>query len=552
MAIFSFENGNLVPAQSVDLSVSRLGEETLTALRARALELIDEPLFPIAWTSEPSPSGERESLIALDPSGQIVTVDVLARLSGEELISALGAAGKHNDTSAEVLASLKGVTRADFEREWEAFLDACPPVSHAGPRLYLIVLSVEDEVRSAIEALAGAAVSVRLASVVGSGSQVFVSVDELRPRMTSLSSLLETARSRAQVTAAPSTIDATVNEEPQAGESPVVEESPIVEEAPVNEPFVEEAPVEEVPQNAPVTVSLYADSPESAAAVDDDNGDGEAEVVEESPVVEEAPAAEETQVAEETPIAEETPVVEETPAVEETSIAEDSADGAENTDVAGDKPEAERVLSVFPSRRTLRMEREQRDAEQGAEKPSGGMSVFSFDSIAAQQPGEQPGEQAGEQAGEQPEEPTNEQVDEQTDNSNLTLSTFDISDRPPTPAQAQQSDTPTAPAPESAISIESTASVQSAYSVESAASAEYAGEPEAGRQNTDARAKAIFAGLPRFFSKSSAEKRRAEQLLWEQAAPAREGRAQAQLISESTADSHSSDAVAQAAENDSL
>lgn len=542
MAIFSFENGNLVPAQSVDLSVSRLGEETLTALRTRALELIDEPLFPIAWTSEPSPSGERESLIALDPSGQIVTIDVLARLSGEELISALGAAGKHNDTSAEVLASLKGVTRADFEREWEAFLDVCPPVPHAGPRLYLIVLAVEDEVRSAIEALAGAAVSVRLASVVGSGSQVFISVDELRPRMTSLSSLLETARSRAQVTAAPSTIDAAVEEESQ------VRESPIAEEAPVDEPFVEEAPAEDVPENAPVTVSLYADSPESAAVVDDEDGDGEAEVVEENPVVEEAPAAEETSAAEEIPTAEETSVPEDSPVVDEASETEESANAEE------EKPATVGIPSVFPSRRTLRMEREQRDAEQGIEKPSGGMSVFSFGSMTMQQPEEQ-AEQAEKVEGQSP-----EQAEEQPDNSNLTLSTFDISDRPPTPAQAQHSDTPTAPAPESALSVESTTSIQSAYSVESAPSAELAAELAAEhlggftgeKPDEDSRAKAIFASLPRFFSKSSTEKRRAEQLLWEQAAPVREGRAQAQLISESTADSHSSDAVAQAAENDSL
>lgn len=501
MAIFSFENGNLVPAQSVDLSVSRLGEETLAALRARALELIDEPLFPIAWTSESGPSGERESLIALDPSGQIVTIDVLARLSGEELISVLGAAGRHTDTSAEVLASLKGVSRADFEREWEAFLDVCPPVSHAGPRLYLIVLAVEDEVRSAIDALAGAAVSVRLASVVGSGSQVFISVDELRPRMTSLSSLLETARSRAQVTAATSVIDDVPADESRGGASEsvvvdtVVEETPdvaaSVEDMPVSEPIAEEwtqPAVEPESASSPVTVSLYADSPESELV----DGDGDDEIVEESSVIGETPSVE------------------------------------ENVSGEGEKPETNSILSVFPSRRALRKEREERETEQDVEKPTSDISVYSFSSMAMEQSGEQ------------------------VDNSNLTLSTFDISSRPPTPAQTSQSDTPTVPAPESAVSVESTVSARSAYSVESAMSAEYADEHAQNRSDEDSRAKAIFASLPHFFNKPTADKRRAEQLLWEQAAPTREGRTQARLFSESTADSHSSDAVAQAAEQDSV
>lgn len=533
MAIFSFENGNLVPAQSVDLSVSRLGEETLAALRARVLELIDEPLFPIAWTSEASPSGERESLIALDPSGQIVTVDVLARLSGEELISALGSAGRHNDTSAEALASMKGISRADFEREWEAFLDVCPPVPHAGPRLYLIVLAVEDEVRSAIEALAGAAVSVRLASVVGSGSQVFISVDELRPRMTSLSSLLETARTRAQVTSGPVILDEVSDDEPQDTAEPtgdtVIEETPDsvpVDEAPEPEPVAQEwsEPVAE-PESAssPVTVSLYADSPESAVAVDvEDDGDGDAGF-----------DGEVSEAVAETPDVEESPVEQETSA-EESSVTEEAPVTKESTDVEEEKPEANAIPSVFPSRRALRIEREQRDAEQGVEKTFGGTSVYSFGSMAMQR--------------------SDEQSEGQADNSNLTLSTFDISDRPPTPAQAQQSDTPTVPAPESALSVQSAHSVESAPSAGLAAelAAEHLGDLARTKQDEERRAKAIFASLPRFFSKSSAQKRRAEQLLWEQAAPTREGRAQAQLISESSADSHSSDAVAQAAENDSF
>ncbi|MCF2706671.1 hypothetical protein I6E29_05240 [Arcanobacterium haemolyticum] len=175
MAVFALEGGRLVPAQYVELADSGVVAQAIAAIRERVVDLLDVPLFPVAWQS-----GERESLIALDPTGQIVTVEVLARLDSAELLSALARAGGHVELSRSQLAALYGPGATAFPGDWRTFLDACEPHPAPGPRLFLVVLSLDDDVRPAIQALSGAGLNVSLASVHDGGSQVLVSFEEVR------------------------------------------------------------------------------------------------------------------------------------------------------------------------------------------------------------------------------------------------------------------------------------------------------------------------------------------------------------------------------------
>jgi len=193
MAVFALENGRLVPAQPVDASGSAVVKEALTAIRERALDLIEAPLFPVAWMSEPDAGSIRESLIALDPTGQIVTVEVLERLSADELMGALVRAGRHADLSSSRLASLYAPGAKKFPRDWKGFIDSCPPHPASGPRLFLIVLGVAEGVRPAIDALASGDVEVHIASLHHAGARVLVSLDKVRPQITSLSTVLGAA-----------------------------------------------------------------------------------------------------------------------------------------------------------------------------------------------------------------------------------------------------------------------------------------------------------------------------------------------------------------------
>lgn len=193
MAVFALENGRLVPAHSVDVADSGVVEESLTAIRERVLDLIDASLFPVAWQSEPAADqreGQRESLICLDATGQTVTVEVLGVLDATELLGSLARAGRHGEMSRSSLALIYGQGARSFPRDWRTFLDACPPGAAPGPRLYLIVLEIEPGVRSAVDALAGAGLDVRLATLHDGGTQVFVSFEEVRTQGSRLDSLL--------------------------------------------------------------------------------------------------------------------------------------------------------------------------------------------------------------------------------------------------------------------------------------------------------------------------------------------------------------------------
>ncbi len=193
MAVFALENGRLVPAHSVDVADSGVVDESLTAIRERVLDLVDAPLFPVAWQSEPLADQhevQRESLVCLDTTGQTVTVEVLSVLDAAELLGALARAGRHGEMSRSSLALIYGQGARSFPRDWRTFLDACPPGAAPGPRLYLIVLEIDPGVRSAVDALAGAGLDVRLATLHDGGSQVFVSFEEVRTQGSRLDSLL--------------------------------------------------------------------------------------------------------------------------------------------------------------------------------------------------------------------------------------------------------------------------------------------------------------------------------------------------------------------------
>ncbi|MFT0847372.1 hypothetical protein VR010_06410 [Actinomycetaceae bacterium L2_0104] len=193
MAVFALENGRLVPAHSVNAVNSGVAEESLAAIRERVLDLIDASLFPVAWQSEPVAEGQdgrRESLICLDAAGQTVTVEVLSLLDPNELLGALARAGRHGEMSRSSLALIYGQGARTFPRDWRTFLDACPPGAAPGPRLYLIVLEIDPGVRSAVDALVGAGLDVRLATLHDGGSQVFVSFEEVRTQGSRLGSIL--------------------------------------------------------------------------------------------------------------------------------------------------------------------------------------------------------------------------------------------------------------------------------------------------------------------------------------------------------------------------
>lgn len=523
MAVFAYENGKLVPAQPVDLSMSRLGEGTLTALRERAAELLDVPLFPIAWVGEPVPSGVRESLIALDTTGQIVTVDVLARLSSDELIAALAATGRHADNSTERLATLYAAGAEAFSDDWRAFLDACPPSSRPGPRLFLIVLGIEEELRPAVDALAGAGVDVRVASVIDAGSQVLISLEQVRPRITALSRVLGVARRRVQVGSGTRSAGWETNFVGTAEGDAAVEVAHVGGFGPG-----------------------YVDA--EASECDDDVAPTSTSSSEEAPLRSRRHGmhAKSRQVeSESTPSTSgrETVEIHATESHEPAGRPRPSARHAakrvgglhsarfSNPPVVPDESTPD-ILPVVPAEQPHDFGERLKDML-AADTSSEQAPAVDYQPPAAEPPAP-PADEA-----EEAEEPTPPAPDASVQ----TLSTFDIASRPPVPAPSQvEPEVPMTRAPASAVTVDSPGSALSAAT------------PSTSRRfkHTKAEAGGAREALPAY-EQSRVAQLRAEQVLWESAAPARESsREKAPLISESAAASFSSDAVEDAAERDYL
>lgn len=187
MALFEFDEGHLVPAQFGRPVANGLGADVLDAVRAQVLEIVSRPLFPITWrdmsrVSDPSNAAPR--LTALDAAGQVVSVEVVAHLDSDTLISSLSrladtAALSWTDLAREYPGGIDG-----FKGGWVQFRDSMPPSSASGPRLVMVVGSIDPQVRPALDVLASSGVEVHELSVRQmSNGRVFLEVQAVGPRL---------------------------------------------------------------------------------------------------------------------------------------------------------------------------------------------------------------------------------------------------------------------------------------------------------------------------------------------------------------------------------
>ena len=90
MALFELESGRLIPAQFGTPVGHGLEMDVLESIRSQVLEVIDRPLFPVAWAGDGGESGTGpHSLTALDASGQVVSLEVHSSLDPVSLVAAI-------------------------------------------------------------------------------------------------------------------------------------------------------------------------------------------------------------------------------------------------------------------------------------------------------------------------------------------------------------------------------------------------------------------------------------------------------------------------------
>lgn len=164
MLLFEFDNGHLLPAQFGSTTGGEIDAEVMVAVRDHVLEIIGKPLFAVQWDADGrgqhAAPGDPDSLIAMDASGQVVTVEVRPTLDSITLVAALAHSGRSSTLGWLDLANLYPSGTGAFRRDWNAFRESLPPRPLPGARLYIVTGKILDEVRPALELLADSGVEV--------------------------------------------------------------------------------------------------------------------------------------------------------------------------------------------------------------------------------------------------------------------------------------------------------------------------------------------------------------------------------------------------------
>lgn len=205
MPVFSLDNGRLRPARPTLTHSEDIVREALIAVRDQVVELLYQPLFPVAWLTETSRGniGERHtSLVALDSAGKTVTVDVVQQLNSAGLMASLARAARHEEIARGKLAGLYPRGVAAFRRDWQEFLDSCPTGVVDHPRLVIMAVEIDDDVKTALDALVGASLDVYRIDLHESRNGLLVSLEQVRPHEATFLALGQ-ASSRSEIAPPP-------------------------------------------------------------------------------------------------------------------------------------------------------------------------------------------------------------------------------------------------------------------------------------------------------------------------------------------------------------
>ncbi|MDY5161103.1 hypothetical protein [Actinotignum urinale] len=189
MGLYTLRGQGLEAAHTSPALSQEAREEILKGLRHNVISLTDTPLFPLTWMTHDVPSSQGRtqkvsSFLALDATGQIVTVEIHEYFDATHLLDALGRSGEHSGIDRESITRLYPGGQHLFIGNWQAFVAANPPIPVSGPRLIVFALDIDEDAINAIRALAGAGVLVKRVTAVESHGEILISVDDVRPQNT--------------------------------------------------------------------------------------------------------------------------------------------------------------------------------------------------------------------------------------------------------------------------------------------------------------------------------------------------------------------------------
>ena len=149
MALFEL-TGNRLEATALGEPADASQRTTvLGAVHGQLVEVLRRPVFPVVWERE----GEVDVLTALDAACQVMCVELLDHLDGAALVSAMARTAAAAQSGWGDLASHYPGGSTVFREDWEECRETVPVGVGPGPRLTLIAMSVDDDVRAALALL---------------------------------------------------------------------------------------------------------------------------------------------------------------------------------------------------------------------------------------------------------------------------------------------------------------------------------------------------------------------------------------------------------------
>jgi hypothetical protein len=147
------DEGALVPFKRQAIAAGVYEAEIEALLWDNLEEITGDNLFRVARQAT-LPSGGRPDIIALDPSGRVVVIEVKRDVDRNQLAQALEYAGWARGTSLDELARLFHGGEAGFWAEWQDFTGTITPVVvQRDPRLYLVARTFDPRTFQAMEFL---------------------------------------------------------------------------------------------------------------------------------------------------------------------------------------------------------------------------------------------------------------------------------------------------------------------------------------------------------------------------------------------------------------
>ena len=154
MPIFEVDpSQSLVPFKRQAISAGVYERQIEGLLWDNLEELTGDNLFRVARQAT-LPSGGRPDVLALDPSGRVVVVEVKRDVDRNQLAQALEYAGWARSTNLDELAGIYHGGPAEFWDDWKEFTATDTPTLVRGdPRLFLVARSFDTRTAQALDFL---------------------------------------------------------------------------------------------------------------------------------------------------------------------------------------------------------------------------------------------------------------------------------------------------------------------------------------------------------------------------------------------------------------